>query len=91
MLELIKFFLEKLDFLAIAEVLRKRKNRQLAARLHAILVQSIVYCWMSCEPRWKAIGVSKTDIASFSIRRASLRYSTVSHRIFRSWRLSAWI
>lgn len=40
MLELIKFFLEKLDFLAIAEVLRKRKNRQLAARLHAILVQS---------------------------------------------------
>jgi hypothetical protein len=40
MLELIKFFLEKIDFLAIAEVIRKRKNRQLAARLHVILVQS---------------------------------------------------
>lgn len=40
MLELIKIFLEKIDFLAIAEALRKRKNRLLAARLHVILVQS---------------------------------------------------
>jgi hypothetical protein len=40
MLELIKFFLEKIDFLAIAEALRKRKNRRVAARLHVILVQS---------------------------------------------------
>jgi hypothetical protein len=40
MLELIKFFLEKIDFLAIAEVIRKRKNRRVAARLHVILVQS---------------------------------------------------
>ena len=40
MLELIKFFLDKIDFLAIAEALRKRKNRQMAARLHLILVQS---------------------------------------------------
>lgn len=40
MLELIKFFLEKVDFLAIAETLRKRKNRRIAARLHIILVQS---------------------------------------------------
>ena len=40
MLELIKLFLEKIDFLAIAESLRKRKNRQGAARLHLILVQS---------------------------------------------------
>lgn len=40
MLELIKFFLEKLDFLAIAEFLRKRNNRKAAARLHLILVQS---------------------------------------------------
>jgi len=40
MLELIKFFLEKIDFLAISEALRKRKNRKGAARLHLILVQS---------------------------------------------------
>jgi len=39
-LELIKFFLEKLDVLAIAEALRKRRNRRIAARLHLILVQS---------------------------------------------------
>lgn len=40
MLELIKFFFEKIDFLAIAEALRKRKNRKGASRLHLILVQS---------------------------------------------------
>lgn len=40
MLELIKFFLQKIDFLAIAEVLRKHKNRQIAAQLHVILVQA---------------------------------------------------
>lgn len=40
MLELIKLLLEKIDFLAIAEALRKRKNRQGASRLHLILVQS---------------------------------------------------
>lgn len=40
MLELIKFFLEKIDFLAIAEALRKQKNRKGAARLHLILIQS---------------------------------------------------
>lgn len=40
MLELIKFFLEKIDFLAISEALRKRKNRRVAAKLHLILVQS---------------------------------------------------
>ena len=40
MLELIKLFFEKIDFLAIAEALRKRKNRKGAARLHLILVQS---------------------------------------------------
>lgn len=40
MLELIKFFLEKIDFLAIYEALGKRKNRRLAAQLHLILVQS---------------------------------------------------
>lgn len=38
--ELFKFFLEKIDFLAIAESFRKRKNRKQAARLHLILVQS---------------------------------------------------
>lgn len=40
MLELLKIFLEKIDFLAIAETLRKRKNRRIAAQLHIILVQS---------------------------------------------------
>ncbi|MBL1271680.1 MAG: hypothetical protein COB25_007245 [Oceanospirillales bacterium] len=40
MLELLKFLFEKIDFLAIAEVLRKRGNRRSAARLHLILVQS---------------------------------------------------
>ena len=40
MLELLKVFLEKIDFLAIAEALRKRKNRRIAAQLHVILVQS---------------------------------------------------
>jgi hypothetical protein len=40
MLELFKFFLKKIDFLAIAEMLRKRKNRMVAARLHLILVKS---------------------------------------------------
>ena len=38
--QLIKFFLEKIDFLAITEALRKRKNRRVVARLHIILVQS---------------------------------------------------
>src|SRR6266540_5405164 len=40
MLELIKFFLEKIDFLGITEVFCKCKNRQVAAGLHVILVQS---------------------------------------------------
>jgi hypothetical protein len=40
MLELIRFFLEKINFLAIAKVLEKHKNRRVAARLHVILVQS---------------------------------------------------
>lgn len=40
MLELLKFLLEKLDFVSIAEVVRKRGNRRAAARLHLILVQS---------------------------------------------------
>lgn len=40
MFELIKTILQKLDFLAIAEVIRKHKNRRLAATLHLILVQS---------------------------------------------------
>ncbi|MGP9677413.1 hypothetical protein ACT3TC_02030 [Halomonas sp. AOP27-A1-41] len=40
MLELLKFLLEKLDFLSIAEAVRKRGNRRAAARLHLILVQS---------------------------------------------------
>jgi hypothetical protein len=40
MLELIKFFLGKLDFLAISQALRKNENRRIAARLHLILVQS---------------------------------------------------
>lgn len=40
MLELLKFFLEKLDFLAIAEFLRKRNNRRAAARLYLVLVRS---------------------------------------------------
>jgi hypothetical protein len=39
MLELIKLFLEKLDFVAIAKALRGRKNRRAAARLHLVLVQ----------------------------------------------------
>lgn len=40
MLTLLKEFLGKLDFFTIVEALRKRKNRQIAARLHLILVQS---------------------------------------------------
>ncbi len=40
MLTLIKAFLEKVDFLRIAEALRKRNNRRLAAGLHAVLIQS---------------------------------------------------
>lgn len=40
MLELIKFFLGKIDFLAITEVIGKHKNKKLAAQLHLILVQS---------------------------------------------------
>lgn len=40
MLELLKFLLEKLDFVSVAEALRKRGNRRAAARLHLILVQS---------------------------------------------------
>lgn len=40
MFEVLKFFLEKLDFLAIVEYLRKRGNRRTAARLHLILIQS---------------------------------------------------
>ncbi len=37
MLELLKFLFEKLDFIAIAEYVRKRGNRRNAARLHLIL------------------------------------------------------
>lgn len=40
MLELLKFLFEKLDFIAIAEYVRKRGNRRNAARLHLILIQS---------------------------------------------------
>jgi len=40
MLTLIKAFLEKIDFLAIAEALRRRKNRRLSAGLYVVLVQS---------------------------------------------------
>jgi hypothetical protein len=40
MLELLKFFLQKIDFLAIAEMSRKHNNRKTAAQLHLILVQS---------------------------------------------------
>jgi hypothetical protein len=40
MLQLLKFFLQKIDFLAISELLRKRENRLVAAQLHVILVQS---------------------------------------------------
>ena len=40
MIELLKFFLEKLNFLAIAEFWRKRNNRKAAARLHLVLLQS---------------------------------------------------
>jgi hypothetical protein len=40
MFELLKAFLLKIDFLTIAELLRKRKNRRMAAALHLILVQS---------------------------------------------------
>lgn len=40
MLTLLKIFLQKLDFVAIAEFLRKRNNRRAAARLHLVLVQS---------------------------------------------------
>jgi hypothetical protein len=40
MLELIKFFLGKVDFLAISQALSKNKNQRIAARLHLILVQS---------------------------------------------------
>jgi hypothetical protein len=40
MLTLIKAFLDKIDFLRIAETLRKRNNRRLAAGLHAVLIQS---------------------------------------------------
>jgi hypothetical protein len=40
MLELLKFLLEKLDFVKFAESARKRRNRKTAAQLHLILVQS---------------------------------------------------
>jgi hypothetical protein len=40
MLELLKFLLDKLDFVSVAEAVRKRGNRRAAARLHLILVQS---------------------------------------------------
>jgi len=40
MLELLRFLLEKLDFVAIADAARKRGNRRAAAQLHLILVQS---------------------------------------------------
>ena len=40
MLEIIRFFIEKIDFLKIAELARKRNDRLMAARLHLILVQS---------------------------------------------------
>lgn len=40
MLELLKFLLEKLDFVSIADAVRKRRNHRAAAQLHLILVQS---------------------------------------------------
>lgn len=40
MLTLLNFFLEKLDFLSIAEAVRKQKNRRAAACMHLILIQS---------------------------------------------------
>lgn len=40
MLELIKVLLEKIDFIEIANFVRARKERLLAARLHLVLVQS---------------------------------------------------
>lgn len=40
MLELIKVLLEKLDFIEVANFIRERKKRLLAARLHLVLVQS---------------------------------------------------
>jgi hypothetical protein len=48
MLELFKFILERLDFLAIAEALRQRKNRKAAARLHLILIS--VMGWAPSTP-----------------------------------------
>jgi len=40
MLELIKVLLEKFDFIEIANFIRERRDRLLAARLHLVLVQS---------------------------------------------------
>jgi hypothetical protein len=40
MLELLKFVLDKIDFVGLVEMLRKRNNRKSAARLHLILIQS---------------------------------------------------
>ena len=40
MLNLFKFFLEKIDILKVAEALRKRQNRKVSAHLHLILDQA---------------------------------------------------
>ena len=40
MLELLKFFFEKLDFFAISAELKKRHHQRIAARLYVILVQA---------------------------------------------------
>jgi hypothetical protein len=69
MLTLIKTFLEKIDFLAIAEALRKRKNRRLSAGLYVVLVQS-----------YEIIELYRILLDELHAALESHRYNDVAHR-----------
>jgi hypothetical protein len=69
MLTLIKSFLEKIDFFAIAEALRTRKNRRLSATLYVALVQS-----------YEIIEIYRILLDELRAALASHQHNDVAHR-----------
>jgi hypothetical protein len=77
MLELFKVFLENIDFLAIAEALRKRKNRRIAAQLHIILVQS----YEIIELYWVLLNELSAALTNYQRTDDQHRFNINPHRI----------
>jgi hypothetical protein len=71
MLTLLKAFLEKIDFLAIAEALRKRKNRRVSAALYVVLVQS-----------YEIIELYRILLDELRAALQSHEYNDVAHRFY---------